>query len=111
MPTLMNNPRYRRSRQVGPALLASGAALTLVMLAGCSGGGGSATATTVSGTTGTAPPSTAASAVKPLTLEQGRKLVEQIRKNPNRLNKLTPAEVQFLATMVVAEQDRKKAEH
>ena len=36
------------------------------------------------------------------------RLVEAIRKDPNRINKLTPEEKRFLAKTVLADADRKK---
>lgn len=37
-----------------------------------------------------------------LTLEEGQKLLVEIRKDPNRMQKLTPGERRFLAKAVVA---------
>lgn len=71
-----------------------------VALAGCSGGGSGSQQQAQGGLFGLFAPKTDPN--QELTVDQGHKLLLEIRKNPKRMEKLTPAERRFLAKGVVA---------
>lgn len=91
-------PMYhgRRLRSVLPAA----AALTAGALSGCAGGNSGVSGQSQGGLFGLFAPK--ADPNRELTVDEGHKLLVEIRKNPKRMDTLTPAERRFLAKSVVA---------
>lgn len=69
-------------------------------LSGCSGGGSGSRQQAQGGLFGLFAPKVDPN--RELTVDEGHKLLLEIRKNPKRMEKLTPAERRFLAKGVVA---------
>ncbi|MBX3403188.1 MAG: hypothetical protein KF699_07235 [Phycisphaeraceae bacterium] len=76
------------------------AAGMLAALSGCAGGGSGTSGQSQGGLFGLFASKTDPN--KDLTVDQGHKLLLEIRKDPKRMDKLTPAERRFLAKAVVA---------
>lgn len=76
------------------------AAAVSAALCGCAGGGSGTSGQSQGGLFGLFAPKTDPN--KELTVDQGHKLLIEIRKDPGRMDKLTPAERRFLAKAVVA---------
>ena len=79
------------------------AAALLAGLSGCSGGGSGSGQQSQGGLFGMF--ATQRDPNRELTVDEGHKLLLEIRKNPKRMEKLTPAERRFLAKGVVASED------
>jgi hypothetical protein len=76
------------------------AAAMLAALSGCAGGGSGSQQQSQGGFFGLFAPKKDPN--KELTVDEGHKLLVEIRKDPKRMDKLTPAERRFLAKAVVA---------
>lgn len=76
------------------------AAAALAAAAGCAGGKSGSSSQSQGGLFGLFAPK--ADPNRELTVDEGHKLLVEIRKDPKRMDKLTPAERRFLAKSVVA---------